>query len=262
MQTLWAEGCLGRVPLPSETGWLADEVRCAVSPSGNLDALCSAAAARVVERDLGAELGESQAALVPQSQGGFRIWVDPTPCGGWGSVDPTLRVSVRRHRLRFRVAHELAHTLFYRRTNGRPRRVLPGSPEEERFADDFARALLVPSSAANRAVPTPPGLLNLQRACDVSIEVAARALHAAHARPVAVIHWLHGDRISVANARMQWGSAGVSLSRADLRRALRSAVGEVPGLAPPWAIFLPRRRQVLWVGSPQACESQSSLRAL
>ena len=48
-------------------------------------------------------------------------------------------------RLRFRVAHELAHTLFFNWSDNPPSRVSERTDEEERFCDEFAEALLAES---------------------------------------------------------------------------------------------------------------------
>lgn len=88
-----------------------------------------------VER-LGARDGGQQAALLPRWGGGFTILVDPdlTPAQRSDNPDPVIVA-------RFRVGHELAHTLFYSET-APPRRAVALSPQEEEFCDAFAWALV------------------------------------------------------------------------------------------------------------------------
>ncbi len=92
-----------------------------------------------VER-LGARTGGQQAALLPRWAGGFTLLVDPdlTPAERSANAETA-------EAMRFRVAHELAHTLFYSET-APPRRAIPASRAEEDFCDAFARALLYSTS--------------------------------------------------------------------------------------------------------------------
>lgn len=102
----------------------------------------------VVSAKLAATSGGQDALLVPRANGGFRIVVDPavdretcTEAHHWR--DPG---DLKRAVWRWRLGHELAHTLFYR--PGRPpRRRRPWSSAEEDFCDAVADELLVPQVA-------------------------------------------------------------------------------------------------------------------
>lgn len=85
---------------------------------------------------LAALTGGQQAALLPRWTGGFTVVVDPdlTPAERAEQAD-ALTV------WRFRVAHELGHTLFYSET-APPRRAFAPSRREEDFCDAFARTTL------------------------------------------------------------------------------------------------------------------------
>lgn len=214
---------LTTVPRAGDAGWVAAEVRRAIQPDEperpilRLEPLCRAAKVRVIARDLGSASGGAEAVLVPQPADRFHIWVDPTPRGGW-QVAPTLRATVLRHRLRFRVAHEIAHTFFYRRHGGEPDRLLRDSPAQERFADEFARALLVPQALVGMAEASPHGVLDLQSLCDVSLEVALRALVAS--RPdvtAALTYWPAASGPD--QARVQWMTNDLATS--DVSRLLK-----------------------------------------
>lgn len=98
---------------------------------------------RIQLRELRAPGGGLQACLVPREDGGFSVWVDDRPspaelndpAAGQRGPDAPL--------VRFRLAHELAHALFY--AAGRPPvRRLPPADGEESFCDDVASLVLVP----------------------------------------------------------------------------------------------------------------------
>jgi hypothetical protein len=149
-------------------------------PILNFAALNAAGRLVTSEECLSAAAGQQEALLMPLRENRFGICVDPTPRGGWSKIRLALRPEVRRHRFRFRFAHELAHTLFYDRSGDKPRRLHSAGPEEEAFCDEFARALLVPAGAVTKRPPTAASLLALHRDYDVSVEVAARAMAASH----------------------------------------------------------------------------------
>ena len=152
---------------------------------------------------LSAAQGMQEAMLTPRPENRFGIAVDPTPMGGWGEVSPTLAGNLRRQRARFRACHELAHTLFYRRTVGQtPRRRVYDSPGQETFCDAVASNLLVPREMARELAGTTAGLLELQQACEVSLEVAARSL--ADARPDLAISIWFGP--SEEELMLQWST--------------------------------------------------------
>jgi hypothetical protein len=176
---------------------------------------------------MGVPDGGAQGFLVPQEEGGFRIEVDPEPAGGWKSVAPGLRRSLERHRKRFLVAHELAHTLFFEAGPQGPRRLVLDGARQEEFCDEFARALLVPEEIAAQLPFAPESVVELQRRFDVSIELALRGLAAAHDG----IGWLLVQRED--KTLIQWDSAGPNRTARSLgalrklaRRAAQTA-GEV-----------------------------------
>jgi hypothetical protein len=85
-----------------------------------------------------------------------------------------------------------------------PRRRIYDSPQQEEFCDLLGRHLLVPSERARAAETTATGLLSLQENCDVSLEVAARALSDANPKlDIAIWFGPSPDQV-----RLQWSSSG------------------------------------------------------
>jgi hypothetical protein len=174
----------------------------------DLNACCALVGASPREADLGAARGGLEGMLVPLEHDRFRIAVDPTPRGGWGNRDSVERRSVAQRRWRFRVAHEIGHTLFYSRSVGtRPRRLSPcGSAAEETFCDEFAGALLVPRLAGATAAE----IVAAAQERDVSLEVAVRvAAAAAPRRQLALWHWSDGPSDVGGGAAIQWATERV-----------------------------------------------------
>lgn len=155
------------------------------SPSEALDVAA-------VARSLGCKVSRSQrqhgslveASLRPSPRSDrFHITVDPTPRRGWGATPHSDREAIGRQRYRFRVCHELAHTFYFSRAPGRgPKRRQPWSAVEEDWCDEFSRSLLIPAQVSRVCQPTAESAVELQARFDVSLEVAARALSAAHPR--------------------------------------------------------------------------------
>lgn len=168
-----------------------------------LAVLLELADAEVAIEDLGGGDGGPQGLLVPRREGGFRIEVDPSPPEGWRGAPRALQEEVTRHRLRFTVMHEIAHSLFYRREARPPERLVKGSEEQERFCDELASALLVPRSAAMSMPLRPESALALHRAYDVSLEVATRALVGGHDQAVGWLVVLPEDQ---SEPWVQWGA--------------------------------------------------------
>ena len=130
--------------------------------------------------DLQAEAGGHEAVMVPHPGGGFTIRVDPCPRGGWGAADPNLRETTAAARTRFRAAHEIAHSFFYKSTARGPTRLRRSTPAEESFCDHLASSLLVPPGIARTRACSAASVVDLHSCFEVSVELAARALATAH----------------------------------------------------------------------------------
>jgi hypothetical protein len=238
----WPPGPLARVPGNHGAQLLAEQVRRAVLGAGrendplpDLTPVCAAAGAVVGEEEISARSGGQEALLTPTDNDAFAITVDATPRGGWRPDARSIEAETRRHRVRFRIGHELGHTFFYWRRGDRPLRHLANSARQETFCDLFARALLVPPRAAALSPVTSYAVLELHRAFDVSVEVAARALAAAHPG-ASVALWFAADE-SPEPLRLQWcSSAGVGL---------RPSRDQAIGRADASSRWLPERRQLL-----------------
>ncbi len=218
---------------------------------------------KVEDARLGGERGGIEAMLLPDRDSDlFTVRVDPTPHRGWSDVPADLRTEIAHRRRRFRVAHELAHTLFYDRRPGRaPERAAAVTEAEEQFCDEFARALLVPPAAARVLPTTAESVFTLEARFDVSLELAARAL--ARSQPgilVALWYWPPNSPAQAGSLLRQWCSAKQSSLRRwrenpIVNRALAcgEATGYIPALEemnpPLWATARAdqRRRQLLLV---------------
>jgi hypothetical protein len=233
----------------------------------DVDAMAKLLGCRVVQKQLSA--GRTmEAELRPDAdRDGFQLAVDPTPRGGWDETPAAARLRITRHRRRFRIAHELGHTLFFTRRRGcGPRRARPWAATEEDWCDEFARQLLVPSSAARLASPNARIVVELHQRYDVSIEVAARAVAAAN-RGVctAVWFWPEDSAPSARTLLRQWCSVDTRSLRSwrdseFVRAAMETGVttGFLPSLHRPSkklaaSVLLDQhRRQLIVVASPAA----------
>jgi len=240
----WPTGPLACVPGDDGAHAMAWRVRRAILGQGcedepllDLSSVCDAARVSVKEQILSAALRGQEALLTPHNGDSFAIVVDTTPRGGWGDGDGVdTREEVRRHRLRFRVGHELGHTFFYWRDGGRPRRHLLDSANQERFCDTFSRALLVPPAAVAQLPVSSQTVIYLQRTYDVSLEVAARALAAAH--PDARVGLWFAPADDAPRLQLQWSSGGFdSPAVADVPPGATSSIHH--------GDWLPQRRQYL-----------------
>jgi hypothetical protein len=147
--------------------------------------------------------------LVP-AQDGFRATVEADL---W---ERAKREDSARHRLRFVLAHELGHTLFY--SPGQPpARIAPPDGEEEKFCHDFANALLVPPKVAASTSLDPEGLFALMGRFDVSRQVAAWAMARSQA-PISVL-WLckapHPVRGGQEAMRVDWSASTRFIARGE-----------------------------------------------
>ena len=173
------------VPPRSEAAARAREVRTGLlperwdAPFSTLNTACEAAGVAVLSADLGAATGGLQGLLIPLPGDRFRAVVDPVPCGGFSGPAATRQI-VRRHRVRFRIAHELGHTFFFWRQGGRPRRCLRDSFDQERFCDRFAAELLLPFAVAAATEPVPLLVERLAESYGVSLHLAVRTVASAH----------------------------------------------------------------------------------
>jgi hypothetical protein len=202
----------------------------------DLSSLCTLAGARVQLARLGGAEGKQEAMLAPLPGDRFGISVDPTPCGGWRRIPMHMRTELKRHRMRFRVGHELGHALFYSRGTDRPRRRVYDSPAQEEFCDALSRELLIPQRLAARVRPTPQGILKLRAACDVSLELAARAVSSAQPT-LRIALWFSppGDE----EPALQWASKAAGHGR--------QLADQPPDPSSPGVKWLRRRRQLLLV---------------
>lgn len=144
-------------------------------PVGDIRDLCRVGRFCLRERRLGGARGGLEAVLAPAARDRFEIYIDPEPPGGWARIPPHLKVSLQRQRLRFRVAHEIAHSFFYERNGAVPRRRLAGSEQQEEFCDRFAAEFLLPRDAVSEAGGSAEGLVRLAERFDVSLQLAARS---------------------------------------------------------------------------------------
>jgi hypothetical protein len=251
----WPRPAFTVVPPLPQVGDVAREVRRRlVADDKHLDIRWCAHLARATVREttLDGAAGGCQGLLSPMGGDRFRISVDPVPRGGWRAIAEPRQSELARHRTRFLVAHELAHTLFYRRDGEMPRRAAPGGTvAEEEFCDAFARHLLI---------PRPPGgltadvVVDRHERYDVSLELAARGSSSTEA---AVVLWRWDAAVGGRRAalHLQWASEGTAPRRSDvvpyrtdpvdlprLFAKARRRLGE--GFS---AVVLPGRRQALMV---------------
>lgn len=167
--------------------------------------------------DLGSDAGGAEAMLLPHERGGFWVLVDPRPSGGWKAVGPERQASLRR-RLRFRVLHEVAHTLFYDVEDGRtPRRRAPVTEAEELFCDRLAAALLLPPSIVRASPARAAAAYDLSQRFDVSTHLVARSFADYHPGVCSVSLLL----TSQDGPRIQWSTDAASA---------QAAVDEITGL--------------------------------
>jgi hypothetical protein len=217
----------------------ADELRAAVGvpPSKPIDVevLAKRLGCDVEYCELGARGGGIEAALLPDSlEDRFVVRVDATPPSGWGGLTGSARRLTARHRRRFRIAHELAHTCFYARQVGHPpRRIAPLTHEEELLCDEIARAILVPPKSASALPPVADSAFQIASRFDVSLEVGARALAAAHPGLTAALwFWRPSKSPAQSSLLRQWSNVAHAASLRSWRvSAIAKTALEVDGTA-------------------------------
>lgn len=226
----WPHASFRWVPEAPQALRLAAEVRRKVwgigpmDPVPDLSLLLAAGDFDLSEANLAVNRGGHEALMFPGQDGRLHIRVDPRPKTAWGTDSAELRRETCRHRLRFRVAHEVAHSFFYERDPRGARRRRGGSPAEERFCDLFASGLLVPPEAARATAPTAPSVLTLHQHFDVSVEAAARALAEAHSDLDVVLgYWNEHEPQPAPNLHLQWASEGMAESAETALRAAGDA---------------------------------------
>jgi hypothetical protein len=205
LPTLRAVPAAATAPLYAQQARRAIGEHADAAPLPDLDGFCAAAGVAVARLPLRAAAGGIEATLTPLDGDRFGVVVDPEPAGGWQRIDVRLRADLARHRYRFRLAHELAHTLFYDRSGARPRRRFSVTAAEEAFCDRYARALLLPDDALADRMVTPAEVLRVQREYDVSLELCVRAFADVHGRGFFGLLVANGPSAPV--LRPQWVSA-------------------------------------------------------
>jgi hypothetical protein len=162
---------------------------------------CDAATVQVLRQKLIVGNRRHTAMLVP-STNGFRVIIDPYVWQQSPNSDRT------RQRVRYLVAHELGHTLFYQ-PGTPPKRAFPADADEERFCHRFAMSFLVPPSALEQTPLEGPTLFELTDRFDVTLRTAATSLALAH-RDLTIL-WLvpgpHPHRGGELALRVQWGAS-------------------------------------------------------
>jgi hypothetical protein len=248
----WPHRLLGRVPPTARAVRVALDVRAEIQPHDPLGPLrslreiCRVGRFRIVEQGLSRPGGGVEAMLLPRAGNRFCVLVDPTPPRGWDGYDLRVRQATRRHRLRFRAMHEIGHSFFYERDGGVPRRVVRDSPEQEVFADAFARALLIPPDAIPSTTLTAEDVVALHERYDVSLQVAVRAV--VEAQPelsAALVYWTSDSQDAEHAAKLQWCTTDV---RPCWRRVVTGASDGSAGRPLSGSVMtLPNRRQRLWI---------------
>jgi hypothetical protein len=164
--------------------------------------------------------GGKEAMMFVGGDGRFHIAVDTTPPSGWSAMPDELRREVARHRYRFRVAHEIGHSFFYRASDdGKYVRTRRSTDAEERFCDHFAGCLLIPTEAVRMRAPSARTVVELHHDFDVSLQAAARALLVND--PQAAIVVLYCDDTSL---QVQWHSPAARRMTTEISALTLSAV--------------------------------------
>ncbi|MEX2226561.1 MAG: ImmA/IrrE family metallo-endopeptidase [Dehalococcoidia bacterium] len=187
----WPQWQLAAVPSDRVAEQLALEVRefslvGSASWSGPCDfqQVCERAGFRISYVPLEAGTGGHEALLVPRLDGSFDILVDDDPPPP-DSLLAECEGDTDEQRAQYRIAHEIGHSFFYDRSSAPPRRLIPPSPQEERFCDLFASALLVPPGVTAR-ISAVQEVLECRKRFEVSTAVASKALTREHPGTVVI----------------------------------------------------------------------------
>lgn len=201
----WPGVAFSTVPDLSVAEMLATQIRRLAAPGISDDAPLSSLDRLLTYgdfamTDFGRSRGRIEAQLRPLPGDRFEISVAPSPPL---AVAPGCDLrALDRRRWRFRVAHEIAHSFFYvRRAGARPARTMAASPAEERWCDEFARALLLPAAALRACPLDAQAIVTMHERHDVSLEVAVRGMARVHRRFLALLveRGRHAPRL-----RVQW----------------------------------------------------------
>ena len=173
---VWPKAYFARVPKLDTSSDLALAVRDMVFGIGHetipcdFHKVCDAGGFKLRTTKFRSNRSAHDALLIPRRDGTFVILVDPN------REELSIGQDTKRHRLRFRIAHEIGHSFFFNRTICPPERVFAPSQEEEAFCDNFASALLVPKTALDRYRCEPRSVFDIHETFELSVEAAARAL--------------------------------------------------------------------------------------
>jgi hypothetical protein len=187
------------------------------------------------------ETGGAQAWLIPSGRMSFDLPLDPTPISGWRKARHENRSEVERHRSRFLIAHELAHSVFYEQRDdlSHPVRTNPYTPKEEQFCDECARWILVSRERVEQLSVTPSSIRTIHQEFDVSVELAARAFAAVKDMSVLLLYLTDENEW-----RVQWDSSGDMKAGTSFHGDSRSWSERFGGRFE----LIPRRGQAVLIG--------------
>lgn len=200
---------------------------------------------RVEIAPLAADSDGQDALLIPSAHRSFALVIDPRPAlreqwmrpqAGWKGWE---LASI----FEFRVGHELGHTLFYN-YDLPPRRLLPFTPEEERFCDAFSRALLLPPRVVALRPDSAQGIVAAAQGAHVCMDIVAAAFCDLHPGLVVL-----GGRITPHGMRLEF-TAGHELPPANVVLPIphqpRGGTGEIGPLRSPWLQLRGADRSTWW----------------
>ncbi|MBQ0798517.1 MAG: ImmA/IrrE family metallo-endopeptidase [Porticoccaceae bacterium] len=207
----WPDIFLREVPADSDAKELALSVRSSVFDNEkglfskcDLRKICESGKFEVTTADFNSTEIKTEALLVPMEGDKFRI-VLPVSHSASASL---FGKGVTRHRNRFRIAHEIAHSFFYKRNKNCPVKLTQDSKAEEDFCDLFASYLLMPFDVVSKLPRRPESVDRIGADYDVSLEAAGRSLAKANKDILVLgLSWKENPRDKNIGLRVQW-SAG------------------------------------------------------